>query len=337
MARDTDRLDDQVTVTRTDRDAAEDDPNAIRAGIVDTRDRMSHTLDEIGERLNPQNVKAHVKDTIRETREHVTESIREATIGRVEHMARSAQHRVTETQHSIADTIRDNPIPAAMVGIGLGWLMWNGRKDDDDNSRRPTSLNRPPYDSSPYRSSAAYGATGGEAYGDAGYRGTAGYARPDYDSPTERARGELDDEGTSAAERARERLSHAGDSAREGAHQLADRAHEQFDSMSERAGELKDTVADQTRRQARRVEDTFYENPLAIAAVTMALGVAAGMSVPATHKESKLMGGARDQFVDRAREVMHDTRDKAKHVAERVASETSETVKEAARDEGLTA
>ncbi len=332
MARDADRLDGQITVVRADHDSADDNPTAIRAGIEDTRDRMSNTLDEIGERLNPEHVKAQVKDTIRETKDHVAESIREATIGRVENMAHAAKHRVSETQHSIADTIRDNPIPAAMVGIGLGWLLWNGRKDDHSTSSRDAYLSSPRYpDGSPYRASAAYGDSVGA---DAGYRGTAGYARPDYSASTG---ADVDEHSGSAAERARERLSHAGDSAREGAHNLADRAHERFDSATERAGELTHNVADRTRRQARRVEDTFFENPLAVAAVTMALGVAAGLAVPATDKEAQVMGGARDQLVDRAREAMHDTRDKAKHVAERVAHEVTDVAKDAAREEGLTA
>ena len=51
----------------------------IRASIEEARERISHDLDEIGERLNPHNVKEDIK-----------EGIREATIGRVEEMAREA-------------------------------------------------------------------------------------------------------------------------------------------------------------------------------------------------------------------------------------------------------
>ncbi len=43
-----------------------------------------------------------------------------------------AVDRVDDTRHSIMDNIRDNPIPAAMVGLGLGWLFINGRRDDRD-------------------------------------------------------------------------------------------------------------------------------------------------------------------------------------------------------------
>ena len=92
----------------------------LRAEIRETRDRMSDTLDALGDRLNPHRLKAQVK-----------ENLREATVGRVENMARNAADRVNGTRHGIMDRIRENPIPAAMVGIGLGWLMFGGRHRDD--------------------------------------------------------------------------------------------------------------------------------------------------------------------------------------------------------------
>src|ERR687893_90708 len=80
------------------------DPAAIRAGIRDTRERVGDTLEQIGERLNPHHIAEQVK-----------ENVRDATIGRVENMARSAAGRVNETRGNLMDTIPENPIPAAMV------------------------------------------------------------------------------------------------------------------------------------------------------------------------------------------------------------------------------
>src|SRR5688572_31848777 len=91
----------------------------LREDIEQTRDRMSDTLDQLGERLNPNRIKRQVSD-----------NIREATIGRVENMARHAADRVNDSKDGVLNTIRDNPIPAAMIGIGLGWLLFNGRRED---------------------------------------------------------------------------------------------------------------------------------------------------------------------------------------------------------------
>lgn len=97
---------------------ASEDSRAMRAEIESTRVRMSQTLDAIGERLNPQTIKENVKD-----------SIREATIGRVTHMARHAADSVDRGASGITNVVRENPVPAAMIAIGLGWMLFNGRSE----------------------------------------------------------------------------------------------------------------------------------------------------------------------------------------------------------------
>ena len=87
---------------------------------------------------------------------------------------------------------------------------------------------------------------------------------------------------------------------------------------------------------AGRVEDQFYENPLAIGLAVVAAGLAAGFALPTTRKESELMGGTRDRLVDRAREAARETKEKVQHVAERVVDQTTTTAREAARQKGLT-
>jgi gas vesicle protein len=100
-----------------------DDPEAIRAGISQTRERISQDLDQLGERLNPHNIKADIK-----------EGIREATIGRVEEMARQAADRLNNASSGFAQTIRENPLPAAMAGIGLAWLIMSNGKSSHSAS-----------------------------------------------------------------------------------------------------------------------------------------------------------------------------------------------------------
>lgn len=89
----------------------------IRAEIEETRTQMGDTLDEIGERIRPSHIK-----------QQIGQGIHDATVGRVEDAARQAADRVSGAGHRLVDVVRDNPIPAAMVGIGLGWLFWGGRQ-----------------------------------------------------------------------------------------------------------------------------------------------------------------------------------------------------------------
>jgi len=290
-----------------DADAARDAaarPTEIRAEIRETRERLGDTLEEIGDRLNPGHITAQVKD-----------NIRDATIGRVEHMARNAADRVTDARYTLMDTIRENPVPAAMVGIGLGWLFMNARRSSDTE--------RASYPGAPYGAAGSYSGAGRyfdeRAYG-MSYRG----AGTDDES----------DEG-GVLDRARERAGHAAHGAREGAEHVAERASEAAQQVADRAQQAASTVARGTRQQVRRVEDGFYEQPLAVGAVAVALGLAAGLSLPATDREVQLMGDARDRVVDRVRDAAQEAREKVQTVAERVVDEAQSTAKEAAREQGL--
>ena len=299
---------------------------AIRAEISETRERLSDTLNELGERLNPHVMKEQVT-------ERVKEGIREATIGRVEHMARSAKDTVNATRSGITDTIRDNPVPAAMVAVGLAWLMFNGKRD--------------------HRSSSSYSSYGGDydrSYDSLGEGGA--YSRSSsqfagsypYDSDFQRR---IEGRVSRVVGDVRDKVGHAAenvaDSVKDRAGQLAERRRHLADragsaassaasSVTHRAQDLSRAVATRTTQGARRLEDSFYENPLAIGAVTLAIGVMAGLAAPTTDREVQLMGDARERVADKVRDVADDAKDKARHVADRVVDETKRAVK----DEGLT-
>ncbi len=292
-----------------------DETLAIRAEITETRERMGDTIEEIGERLNPRHLKQQVK-----------EDVRDATIGRVENMAHNAADRVKETRRTITETVRENPIPAALAGIGLGWLYLNSRKQEKRDS----------FGYGDWRSAdSGYGRGFSGGYGGraTGYGG--GYAERGY---REGGIGGQEEEGK--LEHLRERASDAGhkmgERASELGHDIAEGASHLGERTQEIASGVAHSVAETTRHQAQRVEDRFYENPLMVGAASLALGLAAGMAMPPTRTETRLMGEARDQFVDRVKETAEETGEKVKHVAERVADEAGDTAKEAAREEGLT-
>lgn len=300
----------------------------LRAEIRETRERMSETLDELSVRLNPNRLKAQVR-----------ENIREATVGRVENMARNAADRVNETGHGMIGRIRENPIPAAMVGIGLGWLLFGGRRDNRTTWER------------------SY-VSGGEWDGTTGYVGDLSATTPRLmqddagggmgstvhhepgvvDKVRDRVGGigeTVRDTTTGIASGARE---HVGD-VRERVSEVAGRAGETVSGVAERARYMAHNVGDSARYRVSaagdRLDNTMNENPLAIGVVAMAVGMAAGLAIPETRRERELMGQYRDQLVDRVRETVDDTRERVQHVAERVVEETKEVAREAVRDEGF--
>ncbi|QJR34157.1 DUF3618 domain-containing protein [Gemmatimonas groenlandica] len=114
----TDAVETELDTGRESNSHNSSDTDVMRAEIESTRMRMSDTLDEIGDRLNPQTIKENVKD-----------SIREATIGRVSHMARNATESVQRGTSGITNAVRENPIPAAMIALGIGWMFFNSTSE----------------------------------------------------------------------------------------------------------------------------------------------------------------------------------------------------------------
>ena len=93
----------------------------IRESIEQTRANMTETIDELQERLSPSHLKEQVREQVIEQYKQARETVREATIGKVEDMVERVSDTMYETRRSIVDTVTTNPIPSALVGIGLAW------------------------------------------------------------------------------------------------------------------------------------------------------------------------------------------------------------------------
>src|SRR3954451_15312441 len=106
----------------------DDDTARLEADIEATRDEMTGTVEAIGDRLAPSNI---VKEA--------TSTVREATVGKVGDMTSTATDAlsgagttVQETGSGLLETVKQNPIPAAMAGIGIAWL-WTHRANSSMN------------------------------------------------------------------------------------------------------------------------------------------------------------------------------------------------------------
>ncbi len=92
----------------------------IRADIEESRLEMGGTLNELGNRLEPSHLVEQAK-----------ENVREATIGRVEETAKGVSDMVM-------DTIKRNPIPAALAAAGLA-MLWKNRSDQLQGQHETTA------------------------------------------------------------------------------------------------------------------------------------------------------------------------------------------------------
>lgn len=92
--------------------SGERDPEFIRADIERTRRKLSRTMGEIRERFTPEHMKSVAKSVVREQ-----------TVDRAGRMTRKAREGVMKARTGMYELVRDNPLPAAMVGLVLSWFL----------------------------------------------------------------------------------------------------------------------------------------------------------------------------------------------------------------------
>lgn len=283
-------------------DGRVEETSALHEEIADTRARMSETIDEIGDRLNVNRIKGQLRESVREQVHETKERIRAATIGKAQNMARNAVDSVNDKGHSLMSTIRGNPVPAAMIGVGLGWLLLKGRRGSGREIHSTYHMHGGVND---------WSEAGGEEH--------------------------------SAMDRVKERASDVG-------HRVKETASDVGHNVKETASEVADRAQHAASAAAHRTQDVashlMHDHPVVLGAAALAIGLAAGMSMPATRREDELMGPARDRMMDRAQRVASEKASQLSRVAERVLEETGQvarsaandirdTAREAARDEGL--
>lgn len=264
---------------------ADTDPEGERivVEIEQTRSDMAGTVDEIGHRLQPQTIA-----------NEVTEKVRDATVGKVERFMGDAGQSVQRTSNGMVDTIRQNPVPAALAAIGIGWLAVRMR--DQGSSSYGTG--------SRYSSGSGYRADG---YGNGNRYGSYGDYSNSYSGnnqdPVDRARQGAQDVADQAAQRAQQ----LGSDAQRAAQDVFDGTQERLQSAQ------------------GQVDRTWNENPLALGALAVGVGAAIALAIPETQKERELLGEQRDKLVEKVSTVASDAMDQAQTKAQELTDKATES------------
>ncbi|HEX6071209.1 MAG TPA: DUF3618 domain-containing protein [Longimicrobiaceae bacterium] len=235
-----------------------------------------------------------------------------------------------ETGSNVADTIRDHPIPLAMMGLGLGWLAIEKATESRTDQLR-----------------ARHGEYGPGTYERA--EGRVGpYRGEELDGPgaTDRIRdaaGTMKDRVADLAGDAKDRISSMGDAMRdrtsstghpthdhaygigggaggsEGAHAsgpgIRDRASDLREGAEREMHHARDAMQERGRQMERGLQRMLEDYPLALGAVTFGLGLAAGLSVPSTPAENRVMGDTADTLKGEVKRTARETAEMAKDVA----------------------
>jgi ElaB/YqjD/DUF883 family membrane-anchored ribosome-binding protein len=280
---------------------------------------MGRTIDAIQTRLDPDRLKHQAQS-----------ALREATIGKVEDMAETTTRQVNNWRSNLIKTVRDNPVPAALVGLGLGWLFMEGNKDD-----HYTNGDYPYYDR-PY-SRYTYASDSENNFTRQAGR-TARQLKDKTNEAVHNAENTVSDVAHKAGEAVQDLGERAGNvvdrvqnSAEELAQQAQMGAQHLGDEVQQQARYLRRQTAYQGRRAKSSFQQLLQENPLAVGAAVLAIGAMVGLSLPGTEQEDELMGETRDDLVHRAQDVVKETTDKVRHVAEEAQRAGVEATKEAVK------
>ena len=95
-------------------------PEEIEREIEQTRSRLSRDIDELGNKLNPQNLKEEAKT-----------AIKGAAQGAVSNVGEQARR----TGFRLVEVIRENPLPVIAVGAGVTWLLTQRSRSDVSGNR----------------------------------------------------------------------------------------------------------------------------------------------------------------------------------------------------------
>lgn len=238
------------------------EPEEIERDIERTRAEVGTTLDALQSKLTPGQL-----------------------IDQAFHYLRSSAP--ADFTSNLSRTVRDNPVPVVLMGVGIAWLMTQNRHGHRSASARsdlPTL----------------------------GDEWDATYGRP--------VQGEGDSEGDGRAWR--ERAAHLRESARDTGHRVSDGMHH----AKARAGELRERSRQQMQRARGAVSGIVDEQPLVLGAIGVAIGAALGAAMPATRREDQLMGDTRDEFFEKARRATHEKADAVERTVKQAARDVRDDV-----------
>ena len=273
-----------VMAAETGEYSAGDETERIKAEIEDTRAEMGQTINEIQERLSPEHLMDQVKETVREATigkveramDKVGETISNVTEPAMEAMGRAGE-TLKETGYSLTNTVRQNPIPCALIGLGVGWFVVNRIRHADGGTVGTRSYQS---DSEYGMAKPMYGGTGRQYSGSSGEY--AGMSRQ------------------------------YGSSKRGMFGQVKDSAGDLMHDTGEKVSELGHQASEGARWAGRSLQRLMYQNPLAVGAAAVAVGAAVGLALPATRVEHEYMGDASEKLIDKAQQAARGAMDKVK-------------------------
>lgn len=194
-----------------------------------------------------------------------------------------------KTYRVICTQIKKNPAPSLLIGAGLTWLFL---KSDEENGSTKHVRNR------------VYPASGNMDEAALGHGGSTGDGEGGFIEKVKEKAGDAKDSIAEMVEGAR----HKAEDLTGGAGQLGHRAKEAYESG-------KDTMRQQYDHGMQTLRTAVDDYPLAVGAAFLALGALAGVVLPASRREDRMLGQKSDELVKDVKEKGQDLLDRGKEKA----------------------
>ena len=279
----------------------------IERDLAKTRARMDHRLDELQTHLTPKQM---LNDAFASFRGGEGADFTNDLIGK----------------------IKANPIPVALAGIGIAWLM--------ASSSHPagSSIGQTPKKPSPYgddleaRLRLAEGNVDRSAHDD----------DDSYSGRLDEARGKVlgltrdaSDTAASYATRVKDAVAATMQSVRETSHDLTSSTSSTLGQLGDRVSSHGTKIQEGTQTMARstsNVLSSVTSNPFALGALAAVVGLVAGSLIPTSDEEEHALGSVATKLRASGRDLAQDVVDRGG----RIANDTLGAVKDSAEAHGLT-
>jgi len=296
----------------------------VQAELSEAKSLLRSEMNEAEERV--KRGLGEARDTIKkDVKEAITgakQAVRAATLGKVEDLATSIGDKMNDTRDTLVDTIKNNPVPAAIMGFGLAWLLMNRSKSASSAGGRRESYTGG-YDRGGFSPQPGYLSRVGESVGQAG-------------STVSRMAHQVTDAAGRGLHQAADAAGNVAHDASESTMALAHQAGEVASQLAGQASEAASSIAVGAKRGAQRVEqgfvDALQENPMAVGAAAIALGAVVGFSLPRTDREDALMGKTRDSLLGQAESATRDAVSSASELAEKALDKAKKPARSSSAD-----
>jgi hypothetical protein len=110
----------------------------IRADIDQTRASVGDKIDQLQARLDPNRLKQQAQETVQEMLTDTASS-----------MTDYVRTHKDEMVNSLVDSARRNPLPTALIGLGVGWLILESMGGNKSSDNRRYDSRTDPYGEAP--------------------------------------------------------------------------------------------------------------------------------------------------------------------------------------------